>query len=171
MMMIMTMMMMMMMMMSLGVHPQVVLGSSHSTISTYAAMHPDTACDVIFVDGGHKYHVSGATEERPSLMPTHRMRKETPPPALTPQVGTAARPTGCDHSRRPTAPRRLVPERIDSLTPLPPLQDALQDLLDLRVLANRTSHALILDDSTFDEVGWAWEASPGGHHHIIADDA
>jgi hypothetical protein len=51
-----------------GPRLEVVMGTSVETVPAYAAMHPDVACDVLFIDGGHFGEVS-ANLPTPSLPP------------------------------------------------------------------------------------------------------
>ena len=39
---------------------ELVIGDSLKTVPNFAKLHPETVCDVIFVDGGHEGLVSGS---------------------------------------------------------------------------------------------------------------
>jgi hypothetical protein len=53
-----------------GPRLEVVMGTSVETVPAYAAMHPDVACDVLFIDGGHFDPVS-TTLPTPSFPPQY----------------------------------------------------------------------------------------------------
>jgi hypothetical protein len=117
-----------------GPRLEVVMGTSVETVPAYAAMHPDVACDVLFIDGGHSGEVSNTWSD--VAWQLWRL-----PICCVPVLGWTLYDVGAAVA-------------LMLLWQIP-----MQDMINMIALANRTHHVLILDDTEWPDIRRGMEVS------------